>query len=102
MLEEIFQIPYEELFGPNNGSPLFIDQERNKEGNIVHTQPQFSRETITDIYRNKIAEPVSNPAELIAAFGEQQISDIPVKAVAAGRAGRLVVELGESKRQWPW
>lgn len=97
LLEEIFQTPYEELFDPDNGSPLYIDQERNKDGKVSRVQPQLSRATLSDIYGKKKKESVSNLAELVAAFGEQQLSDIPVRAVAAGRFGRLVLELEESK-----
>ena len=97
LLEEIFQTPYEDLFDPDNGSLLYIDQKRNKEGKVSRIQPQLSQATISDIYGKKKRESVSNLAELVAAFGDQQLADIPVRAVAAGRFGRIVLELEESK-----
>ena len=96
LLEEILQTPYEDLFDPTLGSPLYLGQNRNKDGTVVRSRPEFVTETAGDVRRNAKAEAVSNLAELVAALGGKQLAEIPVRALAAGHGGRLVVELGES------
>lgn len=96
LLEEILQTPYEDLFDPTLGSPLYLGQNRNKDGAVLRSRPEFISETAGGGRRSAKAEAVSNLAELVAALGERQLAEIPVRALAAGRGGRLVVELGES------
>jgi Calpain family cysteine protease len=96
LLEEILQTPYEDLFDPALSSPLYLGQSRNKDGVVLRGRPEFVAETASDARRSGKAEAVSNLAELVTAFGEKQLAEIPVRALAAGRGGRLVVELGES------
>lgn len=97
LLEEIFQTPYEELFDPAFDSPLYLGQNRNKDGTFTRRRPEFSAETSSDDSNRLRSEAVSNLAELSAVLGEKQLAEIPVRAVAAGRGGRLMVELGESQ-----
>lgn len=96
LLEEILQTPYEDLFDPSLGSPLYMGQNRNKDGAVTRSHPEFITETASDVRCSAKAETVSNLAELVVALGERRLAEIPVRALAAGRGGRLVVELGES------
>jgi hypothetical protein len=97
LLEEILQTPYEDLFDPTLGSPLYLGQTRNKDGTVLRKRPEFAiEEAARDISQSSKAETVSNLADLVAALGNEQLTSIPVRALAAGRGGRLVVELGES------
>jgi hypothetical protein len=95
LLEEILQTPYEELFDPALGSPLYVGQTRNKDGVVLRTRPEFSTKNTSEAHNSK-AKTVSNLAELVLALGEKQLADIPVRALAE-RGGRLVLEMGESR-----
>jgi hypothetical protein len=96
LLEEILQTPYENLFDPTLGSPLYVGQNRNKDGSVSRSRPEFSTETASDAKRNTNTQAVSNLAELVDALGGKQLAEIPVRALASGLGGRLIVELGES------
>jgi Calpain family cysteine protease len=96
LLEEILQTPYENLFDPTLGSPLYIDQNRNKDGTVSRSRPEFANEIASDAKRNANNQVVSNLAELVDALGEKQLAEIPVRALASGLGGRLIMELGES------
>jgi hypothetical protein len=96
LLEEILQTPYEDLFDPTLNSPLYFGQNRNKDGTILRSRPEFSAETASDVHRSMRAEAVSNLAELVEALGSRELAETPVRALATGRGGRLIVELGES------
>jgi Calpain family cysteine protease len=96
LLEEILQTPYENLFDPTRGSPLYIGQSRSKEGKVSRNRPEFATETTGNTKRNANTQAVSNLAELVAALGERQLSEIPVRALASRIGGRLIMELGES------
>ena len=96
LIEELLQTPYEDLFDPTNGSPLYLGQKRSKDGTISRTRPKLPADTDSAPNIDERRDAVTNLAQLVAAIGTKQLADIPVQALGAGRAGRLVVELGES------
>jgi Calpain family cysteine protease len=96
LLEEILQTPYEELFDPAHGSLLYLDWKHEGNGKYVRSKPDFKAETERDVYPAASQKPITNLAELVKAIGEKHLAESPVRAVANGRGGRLLLELGET------
>lgn len=101
LLEEAFQTPYQNLFDPKHGSPLYLGQELQDDGTIVRKRPELAHgdeggEKTTDDKRadaDALAG-VRTLAELVQALGPDAADRIPVRS-AVPTPGGTFVELGQ-------
>lgn len=96
LLEEILQTPYEDLFDPVHGSPLYLGMQLKEDGSIERRRPQLPDDPNGDLRTSADSPAVANLAQLVEAIGAKQLADVPVRALAASRGGRIILELGET------
>lgn len=94
VLEEIFQMPYQDLFDPANGSPLYVGQHLRADGSVERKRPDFAEEREGDDPEPDLSD-VRTLADLVERFGTKQLADVPVRNLVEGATGHHV-ELGES------
>lgn len=97
MLEEVLRTPYEQLFDPKHGSPLYVDQHVDEKGNVVRSAPTFTDvPSGNDAERPDLADLTGarTLAELVRMLTPDEAERIPVRSVVQ-RDGGALVDLGE-------
>ncbi|HEX7277221.1 MAG TPA: C2 family cysteine protease [Acidimicrobiales bacterium] len=100
-LEEVLQTPYEELFDPKHGSPVYFGYERDGKGGLKEVRPKLAAAdeapSISDVERFPgRSSGRRRLADLGQLIGAHDLENVPVRSIAPSRAGGYVIEVGES------
>ncbi|WP_309617261.1 C2 family cysteine protease [Salinibacterium sp.] len=102
LLEEIFQMPYTQLFDPANGSPLYVGRVQRTNGTVVRERPHLEDHTRTsrnDVDTDEVPDlsGVRTLAELASLLGVKALGDLRIRAALSTRTG-TIVEFSETPR----
>ncbi|MEO6629283.1 MAG: C2 family cysteine protease [Aquihabitans sp.] len=95
LLEDVFQTPYQDLFDPASGSPLYIGQQVQSNGSVVRSRPDFDRERLAKEDASIDFEGVRTMADLVERFGSAHLAEIPIRSLFGMQTG-LHLDLGET------
>jgi hypothetical protein len=100
LLEDVLQTPYEQLFDPKFGSPLYLGSAIGDNGRVVPVTPKIPRNHSSkrDDETPTLAEMApARLADLQPLVGGS-LPDVPVRSVTPSRAGGWTVEIGPSEQ----
>lgn len=100
LLEEVLQTPYEQLFDPKFGSPLYFGSAVDADGRVRPTTPKPPRTSASKRDDEMPATVETMPARLadLQPMVGGSLPDVPVRSVAPSRAGGWTVEIGPSEQ----
>ena len=100
LLEEVLQTPYEQLFDPKFGSPIYLGSGLDADGRVVPTTPKVPRHIATERDDEMPATLDTMPARLadLQSLVGGSLPDVPVRSVTPSRAGGWTVEIGPSEQ----
>lgn len=96
LLEDIFDMPYTELIGSAE-SPIFYGSTFASDGTVVRERPEVEETTAANDAEEKDHSPdltsARTLADLVRAFGDRDLADIPVRGATLTSDG-ILAELG--------
>ena len=102
LLEEIFRMPYSQLFDPANGSPLYVGRVQRPNGTMVRERPHLedhARTSRNDVDTDEVPDlsGVRTLAEFASLLGVKALGDLRIRAALSTRTG-TIVEFSETPR----
>jgi hypothetical protein len=100
MLEDVLQTPYEQLFDPKYGSPIYLGSALDRAGRVMPSAPKVRRNHSTKRDDEGPASVETAPARLadLQPLVGGSLADVPVRSVTPSRAGGWTVEIGPSEQ----
>lgn len=99
-IEEVLQTPYEQLFDPRFGSPIYLGAVLDANGRMTpaefHEPPDPQPDDRVDVDRPAVPEDVTRLADFEPLLGE--LPDVAVRSFSASRAGGWTLELGPAPK----